>query len=409
MGREMERELRPVHLVMVTAENNNKYYDMTPKGDVIEIKYGRIDSTCTTITKPIREWDSIYRSKVKKGYVDKSELIADVVADVKQKDHEYLPINDKAIAEIVERLQAYAKKVIAANYKVQANQVTQAMIDEAQVLIESLLKVDSVKEFNDLLLQLYAVIPRRMGNVRDHLVSDNENFNNIIAKEQSLLDTLRGQVVIVSKEADIDENEYEHNYTILEAFGIEIAPVTDADIKRIKKELGEDESRYKNAWRIVNKKQEERFQKFVADHGMADNDIKLLWHGTRNENVWNILKTGLVLRPTNAVITGKMFGYGIYFAPRARKSIGYTSVQGSYWTRGTANSGFMILHECAYGTPYDVYSFDPKYYNFDWNRLQSTCPGATCLHAHAGTMLRNDEIIVYKEEQLTARYLVEIA
>ena len=69
----------------------------------------------------------------------------------------------------------------------------------------------------------------------------------------------------------------------------------------------------------------------------------------------------------------------------------------------------MILHECAYGKPYDVYSFDSKYYNFDYEKLQKACPGATCLHAHAGDMLRNDEIIVYKEEQLTARYLVEIA
>ena len=141
---------------------------------------------------------------------------------------------------------------------------------------------------------------------------------------------------------------------------------------------------------------------------MTEKDIKLLWHGTRSENVWNILKTGLVLRPTNAVITGKMFGYGIYFAPKARKSIGYTSLSGSYWARGNGSSGFMILHECAYGTPYDVHSFDSKYYNFNWDTLQKACPGATCLHAHAGQMLRNDEIIVYKEEQLTARYLVEI-
>ena len=37
------------------------------------------------------------------------------------------------------------------------------------------------------------------------------------------------------------------------------------------------------------------------------------------------------------------------------------------------------------------------------------CPGANCLHAHAGHgMLRNDEIVVYKEEQLTIKYLIEI-
>lgn len=407
---QMERELRPVHLVMVTAQNNNKFYDMMPKGDVIEIRYGRIDATCTTITKPIREWDSIYRSKIKKGYVDKSELITDAVINVTKNDHEYLPIDNKAVAEIVDRLQNYAKRVIAANYKITTNQVTQKMIDEAQALIDLLLITDSVKGFNELLLKLYAVIPRKMGKVLDYLVSDKSEFNGIIVKEQSLLDTLRGQVITVEKDtADTNKTDYIHNCTILEAFGITIEPVTDADIIRIKKELGTDAIRYKNAWRVVNKVQETRFQKFVSDNHLTENDLKLLWHGTRNENVWNILKTGLVLRPTNAVITGKMFGYGIYFAPKAKKSIRYTSVPDAYWTKESSRSGFMILHECAYGVPYDVYSFDSKYYNFDYKTLQKVAPDANCLHAHAGKMLRNDEIIFYREDQLTARYLVEIA
>jgi poly [ADP-ribose] polymerase len=68
----------------------------------------------------------------------------------------------------------------------------------------------------------------------------------------------------------------------------------------------------------------------------------------------------------------------------------------------------MALMDVAYGKPYDAYSFDSKYYNFDYDRLQRACPGANCLHAHAGTMLRNDEIIVYKQEQSTIHYLVEI-
>ena len=69
----------------------------------------------------------------------------------------------------------------------------------------------------------------------------------------------------------------------------------------------------------------------------------------------------------------------------------------------------MILHAVAYGKPYDVYSFDSKYYNFDYRALRNACPGANCLHAHGGTgMLKNDEIIVYKEEQLMPLYLIEI-
>lgn len=133
-----------------------------------------------------------------------------------------------------------------------------------------------------------------------------------------------------------------------------------------------------------------------------------MFHGSRNENWWSIINTGLVLRPTNAVITGKMFGYGLYYAPNAKKSLGYTSLQGSYWAKGSAKTGFMALMEVAYGIPYDVYAFDKKYYNFNFKELQKVLPGATCLHAHAGTMLKNDEIIVYKEDQCTIRYLIEL-
>ena len=68
----------------------------------------------------------------------------------------------------------------------------------------------------------------------------------------------------------------------------------------------------------------------------------------------------------------------------------------------------MALMNVAYGTPYDAYSFDSKYYNFNYEMLQKEQPGANCLHAHAGSMLRNDEVIVYKEDQSTIKYLVEL-
>ena len=68
----------------------------------------------------------------------------------------------------------------------------------------------------------------------------------------------------------------------------------------------------------------------------------------------------------------------------------------------------MGLYEVAYGNPYDVYSFEQRFQRFDYESLQRACPGANCLHAHEGSMLRNDEIIVYKECQTTIKYLVEL-
>ena len=100
-----------------------------------------------------------------------------------------------------------------------------------------------------------------------------------------------------------------------------------------------------------------------------------------------------------------MFGYGLYFAPRARKSVGYTSLRGSYWAGGHSNYGFMALYEVVYGKPYDV-SDNAGLSDMNYEKLQKRAPGCSCLHAHAGSVLRNDEVIVYREDQTTIKYLV---
>ncbi|SCH21531.1 Poly(ADP-ribose) polymerase catalytic domain [uncultured Clostridium sp.] len=401
-------EIKPRYLVMVTASaNNNKYYKQIPHGDTWTAEYGRIGSSSQRREYPMSQWNSKYNEKIRKGYVDQSDLVEDLIQVQKPKQSEYKEIENKVIAEIVERLQEMAKQAISDNYTISSNKVTQAMVDEAQEILTGLLDIPDVDTFNDMLLKLFTVIPRRMGNVKDYLVKSTEDFAKIIQREQDLLDVMRGQVVqkqIMDDTKDNDDNKNEN--TILEQLGLEFDECNDKDIAVIKDALGSCADRFYKAWKVKNIKTQERFEKFVKENNIKS--TKLLFHGSRNENWWSIINTGLVLKPTNAVITGKMFGYGIYYAPKARKSLGYTSLDGSYWVRGNSKSGFMALMDVAYGKPYDVYSFDSKYYNFNYDRLQEACNGANCLHAHEGSMLRNDEIIVYKEDQCTIRYLIEL-
>lgn len=401
-------EIKPRYLVMVTASaNNNKYYKQIPHGDTWTAEYGRIGSSSQRREYPMSQWNSKYNEKIRKGYVDQSGLVEDLIQVQKPKQSEYKEIENKVIAEIVERLQEMAKQAISDNYTISSNKVTQAMVDEAQEILTGLLDIPDVDTFNDMLLKLFTVIPRRMGNVKDYLVKSTEDFAKIIQREQDLLDVMRGQVVqkqIMDDSNDDDNNKNEN--TILEQLGLEFDECSEKDIAIIKDALGSCADRFYKAWKVKNIKTQERFEKFVKENNIKN--TKLLFHGSRNENWWSIINTGLVLKPTNAVITGKMFGYGIYYAPKARKSLGYTSLDGSYWVRGNSKSGFMALMNVAYGKPYDVYSFDSKYYNFNYDRLQEACNGANCLHAHEGSMLRNDEIIVYKEDQCTIRYLIEL-
>lgn len=414
---------KPVHLVFVEEKNkgndcvdHNKFYDMFERNGECHCMWGRrqdgyeFGKSGKLTVKPIHEWDTILRSKLAKGYEDYSYLYDEVVTTVVSSGSNedlYAPIPNRSISDIVERLQKFANDVIKANYSVKTGQVTKVMVDETQKILDSIMYANNLDVFNNGLVQIFKIIPRSMSRVDAYLAYNSSQVAEILAREQDLLDIMRGQIITPVKGQKVQTVKGDKK-TILEINGILMEEVTAEDIELIKRKLGSNACKFKNAWRIVNEKQKSAYDRYLRDEGIRRRDTKLLFHGTRNENVWNILKTGLVLRPTNAVITGKMFGYGIYFAPSAQKSLGYTSMSGSYWAKGNSNSGFMILHEVAYGKPYDVHSFDSKFYNFDYAALRRACPGAHSLHAHAGTMLRNDEIIVYKEEQLAPVFLIEL-
>ncbi len=402
-------EIRPTYLIFVSADNHNKYYNLFPEGDQFKVQYGRVDATKTTKYYPMSKWDSQIKNKLGKGYQDVTDLKKDLIEEISSANPEspYKEIENAAVRAIVEKLQNLARETIQKNYTVKASAVTQDMVDAAQKIIDTLANsCSTVEEFNNNLLKLFTVIPRKMGNVRDYLASRQENFAKIISKEQDLLDVMRGQIYIKPENEPVETVEKKQQ-TILEELGLEMEEATADDVALIKTLMNESASKFRKAWKVKNLKTQERFDKFVAENDIKD--TRLLFHGSRSENWFSIIKTGLVLRPTNAVITGKMWGYGIYFAPKCQKSIGYTSLSGSYWAHGGSNVAYMALFEVAYGTPYDTYSFDSKYYSLDYNKLQQLCPGANCVHAHADRgMLRNDEIIVYKEEQLTIKYLIEI-
>lgn len=402
-------EVKPTYLIMVTTANNNKYYNLFPEGSQFRVEYGRVDATKTTAYYPISKWDSQIKSKLKKGYQDVTDLKKDLVEEISSDSPEspYKEIENVAIKAIVEKLQKLARETINKNYTVKASAVTQDMIDAAQKIIDALANnTATIEEFNSNLLKLFTVIPRKMNDVRYYLADKSDDFPGIITKEQDLLDVMRGQIY-VKPEIEPTITVEKKQQTILEELGLVVEEATRDDVALIKTLMKESADKFRNAWRVTNLKTQDRFDKFVKDNDIKD--TRLLFHGSRSENFWSIIKTGLVLRPTNAVITGKMFGYGVYYAPKCAKSIGYTSLAGSYWAKGGNNTAYMALFDVAYGIPYDVYNFDSKYHNLDYNKLQQFKTGANCLHAHSDKgMLRNDEIVVYKEEQMTIKYLIEI-
>jgi poly [ADP-ribose] polymerase len=141
----------------------------------------------------------------------------------------------------------------------------------------------------------------------------------------------------------------------------------------------------------------------------ANKKKELMWHGSRNENWWSIFQQGLVLRPTNAVITGKMFGWGIYFADKAQKSINYSSYSGASrsYTGGRDNTAVLALFEIHEGKQYEIKRHDSSSHSqLTEDKMKKL--GYDSVFAQGGYDLVNNEYIVYNDAQCTIKYLVEI-
>ena len=397
--------IRPTYLIMVTAENNNKYYNCFPEGDNFRVEYGRVNSTKTTTSYPMSKWESQISSKIKKGYKDVTDLKTALVEEIKTDGTKYKDIENESVRRIIEKLRSLARDTVKKNYSVSSASVTEEMVYEAQLVINNLISIKSVNKFNDELLKLFEIIPRKMDNVRSYLIKSIDEIDKVISREQDLLDIMRGQIVTKSTATENKAKEIDNSgITILDEMGITMRECTPEEINEIKDCMKESSYHFSKAWRVDNISTRKKYEEFIKAYNIKN--TKLLFHGSRTENWFSILKTGLKIRPANAVWTGSMFSDGLYFAPKCQKSIGYTSLGGSYWAGGKDNVAYMALFDTAYGKPYNVYNFDSKYYSMSFDKLPVGC---NCLHAHAGNgMLRNDEIVYYKTEQMTIKYLIEI-
>ena len=212
---------------------------MTPHGDTWTAEYGRVGSSSQKREYSLSQWEKKYNEKIKKGYVDQTDLVQDLIQVEKKKSNNstYKEIENKVIAEIVERLQQMAKKAIFDNYTISSNKVTQAMIDKAQGILTELLFINDKDQFNDTLLNLFTVIPRKMKNVSQYLAKSENDYSQIIQAEQDLLDVMKGQVVQKHVENTVAHTDEQNKMTILETLGLEFEKCNKEDIKKIKNAL----------------------------------------------------------------------------------------------------------------------------------------------------------------------------
>lgn len=388
-----------VYLTCINPQfNNYKYYRLTPKGDEVIATYGRIGAEKgdmygeRTYNYPKRMFWVKYQEKLAKGYVDQSK----VYLNTGKKGNKNAGTNtavvtqDNIPANVLYRLlRSFAKQYVEAACV--TSHVTQGMVDASRKYLDILYKRKTVKGFNNSLLKLLTVCPRKVDNVRHLLAEKVADFSQIIDREETLLAAMEGLV---------NDEMIQQSNSLIEGFhGIEVYIATDTQKKQVLEHLNPQlHNKVKNIYRVIPQDQQKRFNAYLKANKI--HKVMQLWHGSRNENWLSIVENGLKLRP-NAIITGKMFGHGIYFAPSSMKSWNYTSFKGTTWANGNSNTGFMALYATAYGEPLDVYAAQTF--------SQNTLGGKNCVHAHAGAALRNDEIVYYSEDAMVINYLVEFS
>ena len=263
--------------------------------------------------------------------------------------------------------------------------------DEAQGILNHLIGLSDVEKFNKHLLELYTVLPRRMSNVKDYLVRDDKGLDKLIAKEQDILDSLSSSVVT---------NVVESGQVFEDSFGIEMeevdCPQSIRDLVTKTKSYGADI--YK-VYKITHNTGQDKFNTWLEQQD--NKNVELLFHGTRNPNVFSILKSGLLIRPTNAVsIAGDAYGSGIYHSAHFQKSLGYT---------GYDSDKIFFMQSVHMGNPYIYNGWyrDGK----DISRNEMNYPslkkkGYDSLFVRAGDGLQNSEYIVYNSQQTVTSYIL---
>lgn len=400
----------PVRLMMVTDQNNNKFYNMDDNGNgTLTVTYGRVGTDGSKKIYSIGDWEKILRSKLNKGYKDISNL------KITKQTVGITSITDPEIQSLLDDL-LQSSRQFSSNYYNIESAISKKQIDEAQIYLNNMAKnIDDtttppdrlLREFNRNLIQVFTVLPRKIKRVEDQLCHDLSKRSHILQMEQALLDNLSLQAVQTSSTATTGQ-------TYFDMYGFKMEPVTPEEEEMIKQKLSDiGSSRFSRAWKCTKPERDEGFEEYLKNNNLKNNskNIKMYWHGSGVENIFSIAATALQIRPTNVSYSGSAFGDGIYSAPSCAKAYNYTNA-------GNINGRrvrYMFINAVITGNMFDVTNNYDRLGNIricDLNgeKFSQNNLGYHSVYAHAtsNSYIRRDEVIVYNQNQVASRYLVEI-
>jgi len=331
-------------------------------------------------------WESKYREKLKKGYVDCTTLVSvNEVQELKQ-------IGNSKVAALIELLKKYRDNLVRNTYSVKATSITPQQIQKAQEILSDIAVSSSLSEaeVNKKLIALYTTIPRNMNKVQHHLLPSID-LNRTLQQEQDNIDAVKSSVSV-----NTATTELKTDVTLLDVLGITVEECTDTT--ELNYLLKQSFGRRVEAIYCLNKTSEnETFDKWMKNQ--KNKDTRILIHGTRCSSVLSILQQGLKIRPVgNFQFSGKIYGDGNYFSETMTKSLNYTGHDGDK---------FLLVYEVHVGNPFLYHGwYKGNSFNLNYEELQRR--GFDSTFVEAGNGLLNSEIITYTENQNRLKYLIHI-
>lgn len=412
--------------------NSNKFYtiELHQAKDRFRVftDYGRLGSTSTkqireadTLAIAEKEFESIKKSKIKKGYKE-IELAQSSTGSIKAK--ELIDVNeiktekaprkkksklDPAIQEFVKQIFDEAGKKL--NYLVKGSVGSDGASPLGKLSSKQIDKGRSVLNEIAILLNQKPnlTVQDVMSHTNEYYANIPKVFGNKISPEKIAIKTMAQ----ISEEMDIlkfyedalrmggvlyDNDNIDKQYKSLNS-DIGILDPMSKKYKELVEYVNSSESRHHDVTlqvkRIftVNQKNAPAFDDSYGN-------VKELFHGSRSANLPGILSSNLRLPKSlgsGVVITGAMFGPGIYFASQSTKSSQYSCSRFG----GSVNkypSAFMFVAGVALGKVKEVEN--SHYFHEAPNGYHS-------VRGVQGRSLLHDEYIVYRENQQELRYIIE--
>lgn len=400
------------------------HYGRLGKTNVYEVRQTYSDGSAITQLHDIeREFNSIIKKKKTKKYVQ-VETVAPTIGSSNIRNQQQINevegsaanldtssyveptvarLIDQFIKENIHNITSKTSLVLTDNgFETPLGPVTLDQITKARIPLDDLkamMKKDSIEENSNAIdcnNKFFSLIPHPFGSRirKDDWILNSEK----LAAEYELLEQLETAVKMGSS--------MNNNKNRMEALGTDIELVTDKKlIKHYENKFESTRARnhgnlarwkFKNLFKICIPNERKKFETALGKYETVG-EIEELFHGSRVCNCLSILKGGLIIPPVNAGhVTGRMFGNGVYGASNSTKALNYAT---GWWSgRKDGNNAFLFVVNFAMGKTYECFS---QQYN-------GAPSGYHSVHAKAGRSLYNDEYIVYKLEQQTIKYMIEL-